>query len=443
MNRWTPYTPTDTAPWNHARVVHLHRRTVFGATADEQQRDVEADPQTAVTRILNGTVRINTPSSFDDLSDVIGNAAADSPNPDRLKAWWLYRCLFSPDPLQERLTLMWHNHFATSNLKINNLHQMKQQNETLREHSRSPFGDLLHAMLRDPALLVWLDAPANRKGQPNENLARELMELFTLGVGHYTETDVKETARALTGWTIRNGRFEERTTVHDEGEKTILKQTGTWNGAAVADILLKQSATAARLAWRLTSEFFGENVVNEEAMAELATQLQTSELDIGAAVETILRSSLFFSDANINSRICDPVSFLVGPLRSLNCSDPPPSTLLLAEWLRRIGQDLFYPPNVGGWNGGRTWLSTRTVIARTNYAAALVNGQLHNPVRVPNFARVGHDVDAVTKLACCMGVPCGSDAASRIAGEHQKLEGQEKLAAIVVSLLTQPEAHLH
>ncbi len=221
MKHWNPYTPIDAVPWNRARVVHLHRRAVFGATAAEQQRDLDEDPQAAVTRILTGTVRINTPASFDDLSDVIGSAAADSPNPDRLKAWWLYRCLFTSDPLQERLTLKWHNHFATSNLKVNNLHQMMQQNESLRKHSRSPFGVLLRAMLQDPALLVWLDAPANRKGQPNENLARELMELFTLGVGNYTETDVKESARALTGWTVRSGRFEERAAVHDDGEKTI------------------------------------------------------------------------------------------------------------------------------------------------------------------------------------------------------------------------------
>jgi uncharacterized protein (DUF1800 family) len=443
MTHWKLYTPGDTASWNLTRVVHLHRRTVFGATAAEQRRDLTDDPQNVVSRILNGTVRINTPPSFHELSDVIGNAAADSSNPDRLKAWWLYRCLFSPNPLQERLTLIWHNHFATSNLKINNLQQMKQQNETLRKHSRSPFGVLLNAMLRDPALLVWLDAPVNRKGQPNENLARELMELFTLGVGHYTETDVKETARALTGWTIRNGGFEQRPNLHDDGEKTILNETGDWTGSDVADILLKQPATAKRLAWRLTSECFGENVVSKDAIDELAAQLQSTELDIAAAVETILRSSLFFSDANINSRICDPVSFMIGPLRTLDCADPPPSTLMLAEWLRRMGQNLFYPPNVGGWNGGRTWLSTRTVIARTNYAAALVSGQLHNPVRVPELSTLegrGNDIGQVAKL---VGVQCDSDAARRISNEHQKLDGQEKMAATIVSLLMLPEAHLH
>jgi uncharacterized protein (DUF1800 family) len=338
---------------------------------------------------------------------------------------------------------MWHNHFATSNLKINNVPQMKQQNETLRKHSRSPFGVLLHAMLQDPALLFWLDAPASRKGQPNENLARELMELFTLGVGSFTENDVKEAARALTGWNVRDGRFEERATIHDAGEKTILHQTGTWNGADVADILLKQPATAERLAWRLTSEFFGENVVSDEAMAELVSHLRSTELDIAEAVEKILRSSLFFSDANINSRICDPVSFLVGPLRSLNCSDSPPSTLLLTEWLRRMGLDLFYPPNAGGWHGGRTWLSTRTVIARTNYAAALVTGRLHHPVRVPDLTANSGENNTVEKIAERLGVHCDAATASGISEEHQQLKGQEQLAAIVVSLFTLPESHLH
>lgn len=436
MQHWHLYKPDSSQPWNLARVVHLHRRIAFGATIAEQQRDLVEGPQAAVTRLLERTARQDTPAAFDELANVIGNAAADSPNPDRLKAWWLYRCLFTPDPLQERLTLMWHNHFATSNLKVGNLYQMKQQNETLRKHARAKFGDMLHAMLRDPALLVWLDAPSNRKGHPNENLARELMELFTLGVGNYTETDVKEVARSLTGWTVRKGRFEDRTDQHDDGEKTILGQTSSFNTKHIVDLLLKQSAVSKRLAWRLTSEFFGEGVVCDEAEAELAALLRDNALNIGETVETMLRSRLFFSDANINSRICDPVSFLIGPLRTLGITSPPPSTLLLADWLRRMGQDLFYPPNVGGWNGGRSWLSTRTVIARTNYAAALVKGQLRSPSQAPQLTDLcAAKADRLTTaefLATSLGIRSDDFTPTNDSPED-----------IVVSLMTRPEAHLH
>lgn len=434
MTHWKPYESSESQPWNLARVVHLHRRTVFGATVAEQQRDVTEDPQASVSRILNGTTRLGTPENFGVLSDVIGNSAADSPNPDRLKAWWLYRCLFSPDPLQERLTLMWHNHFATSNLKVNNLRQMKRQNDTLREHSRAPFGELLAAMIRDPALLFWLDAPANRREHPNENLARELLELFTLGLGSYSEQDVRETARALTGWTIRNGEFEEQPAIHDDRDKTVLDQTGNWNGGDIVDILAQTSATANRLAARLVSEFFGEKVVSADAMRELSNVLHETSLDIAATVELMLRSELFFSDANINSRVSDPVSFLIGPLRTLNCTAPPPSTLLLAEWLRRMGQELFYPPNVGGWSGGRTWLSTRTVIGRANYAAALMSGQLHNPVWKPDLESLfdEHGTSVVEFFSQVLGIT-----------SLRTINEDEDAASVVVLLMTQSVAHLH
>src|SRR5262249_27331398 len=140
----------------------------------------------------------------------------------RLQAWWIYRMIFGPDPLGEQLTLLWHNHFATSQGKVRDVVAMHAQNETLRRHARGPFRELLLAMLHDPALLRWLDAPANGKAKPNENLARELLELFTLGVGNYGETDVKEAARALTGWTVRCGRASEDVAEHDGGEVTVL-----------------------------------------------------------------------------------------------------------------------------------------------------------------------------------------------------------------------------
>ena len=201
------------------------------------------------------------PDGFAAFADRLADLALAAPEPNRLKGWWVYRMLFGPDPLTERLTLMWHDHFATSNLKVNDLALMRRQNETLRSLGRGPFGRLLHAMLRDPALLVWLDAQENTKGHPNENLARELMELFTLGIGHYSEDDVKQAARALTGWKLVDDEARFVPVRHDAGTKTILGRTGAFDADGLAGLLLEHPATSRRLAWRLCHEFFGEGAV--------------------------------------------------------------------------------------------------------------------------------------------------------------------------------------
>src|SRR5262245_53520513 len=251
-NAWAPYRPDAAAPWDLRRVAHLHRRAGFAATWAELQRDLADGPKASVDRLLSGRARRpGVPDDFERTARLIGESAAGTREPDRLKAWWLYRLLFGPDPLTERLTLMWHNHFATSNAKVNNLALMHRQNETFRRLARAPFGELLHAAVRDPALMVWLDAPSNRKGKPNENLARELMELFSLGIGPYTEADVKEAARALTGWRVDNDLFAEDADEHDGGEKTILTRRGRWKGDDLVDIVLCHPATARRIAWRL------------------------------------------------------------------------------------------------------------------------------------------------------------------------------------------------
>ena len=434
MTAWQPYKPNEAAPWNARRVVHLHRRTVFGPTWNEVQRDLADSPENAVNRILDGECRAaGVPSDFETLSELIGNSATTSRNADRIKAWWIYRCLLSPDPLRERLTLMWHSHFATSNLKVGNLQQMMAQNDTLRRHSRDSFRDLLKAMLQDPALLIWLDAPGNRKGYPNENLARELMELFTLGIGHYSEDDVKQAARALTGLTVHNGAFRLHVSRHDAEAKTVLGQTDNIDADQLTEILLKHPATAQRLAWRLTQEFFGEGVVGEAELAELVQQLQKSNLNIGTAVETILHSELFFSEANIRSRVCDPLSFLIAPLRAFEMCQRPPSTLLLANWLQRMGLDLFYPPNVGGWDGGRTWLNTRTVIARANYAAAAVHGELSQPAALRDLKT----------LAAKHGSKSYAQFVETLFAFDPGTVPTKTETETFVNLMSQPTAHLH
>jgi uncharacterized protein (DUF1800 family) len=387
----------------------MHRRAGFAATWGEIQRDLKDGPQPSIDRVLSGKSRSEgVPAEFEQTASLLLDTAHD---PGRLKAWWVYRMFFGPDPLGERLTLMWHNHFATSAAKVRDLNQMRRQNELFRSLGRKPFGELLTAVVHDPALLLWLDAPANRKEHPNENLARELMELFTLGIGHYTEKDVKEGARALTGWTVADGQFREDAAQHDAGTKTILGQTGTWKGSDFVRFVLENPATSERLAWRLCELFMGEGAVDTAGIKALAAGLREHNLDSGWAVETVLRSQAFFADSNLGNHILGPVEFVIASARALELFDAPPSTLLLADWAGRLGQELFYPPNVGGWSGGRAWINTQSMVGRANYAAALVEGSL---------SRRGEPFDA---LALAKRYGHGGDLAEVIAFYGQLLQG--------------------
>ncbi len=371
---WAPYVPDDKTPWDLPRVVHLHRRAAFAGTWGELQRDLTDGPEKAVSRLLSGTANLHAAKEFDTTSSLLFDAAVTQGEIGRLKAGWFYRFLFGPHPLHEKLTLLWHDHFATANSKVDDAGRMRRQNDTLREHAFGKFGTLLNAVVRDPALLAYLDAPTNRKGHANENLAREVMELFTVGVGNYTEADVKEAARALTGWSVDDGKFVEQPERHDTGEKTVLGTKGKLDGTQLVTLLLKQPATADRIVKKLARQFFGDSGVSADAAKQLAAGLRERDLDIAWAVGTVLKSRLFFDTANVRTRVLSPVEYVVGAARALELFDPAPSTLAMADWSARSGQDVFDPPNVGGWPVGRKWVHSRSLIARANYAAALVSG---------------------------------------------------------------------
>lgn len=465
---WPVYLPGAEAPWNLRRAVHLHRRAGFAAAWPRLQRDLGGEPQDAVTRLLAGDGGVADDSAdsadgevgadgnaaateFESTARVLADSAVSSRNDRRLKAAWIYRMLYTPDPVGERLALNWHNHFATSNRKVQDLAQMQRQNELLRGLARAPFGELLTAVVRDPAMLVWLDADRNRAGHPNENLARELLELFTLGIGHYTETDVLEAARALTGWRVLSGEFRFDRAVHDDGEKTLLGQTGPLDGDALLRVALAQPATARRVAWRLGRMLLADEVMDEPALESLAAGLRERELDVAWAVETVLRSQRFFSEANVQARIAGPPEYVVGAIRALECLAPPPSTLLLAECLTRMGQDLFYPPGVGGWDEGRAWLDAGAMVARANFAVALVEGRLAANSPRPDLAGLAERhagtaaiEEAVPWLAELLwgGAPRETtDEVVRLATRNQSDLGDPLRTAAVV-LLSRPESHV-
>lgn len=439
---WAAYSPDDKTPWDLRRVVHLHRRAAFAGTWDELHRDLTDGPEKAVGRLLDGTANLHPAKEFDATAGLLSDAAVTQGEVGRLKAGWFYRFLLGPHPLLEKLTLLWHDHFATAHAKVGDVGLMRRQNDTLRAHAAGRFAALLNAAVREPATLLYLDAPTNRKGHANENLARELMELFTLGVGHYTEADVKGAARALTGWSVEDGKFAEVKERHDDGEKAVLGAKGTFDGAQLVDLLLKQPAVADRIAMKLVRQFFGEGGVSADAAGQLAAGLRERELDVAWAVGTVLRSKLFFDEANVRTRVLGPVEYVVGAARALELFDPAPSTLAMADWSARMGQDVFDPPNVGGWPAGRKWVHSRSLIARANYAAALVTG--------PDSGRTA----AYDPAGAAKAHGFGEKPADRLTYHHRLLFGTDPAAdtrkrleplepaRMVTALLSSPEAQL-
>src|SRR5262245_51742460 len=252
---WTHYQHTSKDPRDLRKVAHLHRRASFGATWAELQRDLKDGPAASVDRLLKPRAM-----SADEkqVLDSLRQGVLDSGDADRLKAWWLYRMLYDPDSLREKLTLFWHGHFATSNRKVQSIPQMLQQNELLRQQALGPFGDLLTGIIGDAAMLVWLDGAGSKKEKPNENFGREFLELFTLGIGHYAEQDIREAARAFTGWSVdgNKGKFSDKD--HDSGNKTFLKKTGGWKAADIVRITLEQPACAEFLCRKLYRFFLNE-----------------------------------------------------------------------------------------------------------------------------------------------------------------------------------------
>jgi uncharacterized protein (DUF1800 family) len=376
---WAPFAPTSRDPWDLPRVAHLHRRAGFAASWAVLQRDLQDGPAASIERLLAGEATTSdgrSASESDTLFDGMAAQLAPSASLTRLQGIWLYRMIFTAHPLRERMTLFWHNHFATSNAKVNNPALMQRQNDLLRAHALGRFPALLGAMGRDPAMLIWLDSTANRKALPNENYAREVMELFTLGRGHYTERDVQEAARAFTGWFVQGGRFREIAAQHDGGPKTVLGHTGRFDGDAIPAILLDQPACAEFLCTKLVRAFVTEiDPVAPELVQPLAAEFRASGYDIRVPLATILRSALFHDPAVRRRRVKSPVEHAIGTVRALEIVKPTVQADALAQACARMGQALYAPPSVAGWDGGTAWANSTTMLNRTNLVLGLLSDE--------------------------------------------------------------------
>jgi uncharacterized protein (DUF1800 family) len=387
---WEPFTPSPAEPWDIARVAHLHRRAGFGATWTQIQRDRTEGFEASLGRILHGDN--NGPDGkpakeFEETLQVMEDSARRSPSLQRVVLLWLYRLMYTPFPLAEKMTLFWHNHFATSAEKVRDAIMMLEQNRTQRSLWRESFSKLLLAMLRDQAMLKWLDALENHRGDPNENLAREFLELFALGEGHYSEDDIRQVARALTGWREVSGAtgpvIRYVPAYHDDGPKTILGARGPWGDKDVVRLVCQQPAAAMHIARRLYLHFISdtEPPPTSKLLEPLAEVMRVDgDVDLSRGLERLLRSRLFYGPECRGQRIKNPVEYAVGAFRSSEAFLPDLDLAELEGHVAKMGQRLFYPPNVGGWPGGLSWLRGSTLLARANFAALFADPKCcHGP----------------------------------------------------------------
>lgn len=365
-----PYSAADPG-WTRAEAQHLLWRACGGASAAEIDRSVQDGMAATLDRICAAASSAAAEGMFGETAAMLRQSAEDSDSIAGLKAWWLYRMTSGPDPLTEMMTLFWHNLFATSNVKVRSTKHMAAQNDSFRRHATGDFKALLGEMARDVAMLIWLDGNANRLRSPNENFAREVMELFTLGQGNYTEADIREAARAFTGWHVRNDRFWFNRLQHDTGSKTVFGKSGNFDGDDVLRLCLAQEACPRFLGLRLLQEFVMPHPP-AEAVAAVAASIRAHDYQMRPVLREVFGSTLFFSAQARRSLLKSPVRFVLGACRALEVR---PNLQAAARLIAALGQDLFQPPTVKGWEGGRLWITSATMLQRANFAAALADSE--------------------------------------------------------------------
>ena len=408
------YQPSASNPWDRVKAAHLLNRAGFGSTPEEVTRVAAMRPEAAVEELL---AYEHVPETFPavDYGQIrqmflellrLRQSRADEATLRRaaqqlnranllkfqdVRTNWLRRMIETRRPLQEKMVLFWHGHLVSGLPETRVAEHMGIQLELFRRLATGNFKELVLAISRDPAMLSYLDNNSNRKGKPNENYARELLELFTMGIGNYTEQDVKEAARAFTGWTLVGNEFAFRRNEHDEGLKTFLGRTGNWDGADIVDIVFQQPATARFLPRRLW-EFFGYLSPEESLVEDLAQAFRSVRWEIKPILRMIFLSEGFYSERAIRTQIKSPTQLVVGAIR-LTGAEVPDEVLIRTMDL--MGQILLYPPNVGGWPKGQGWINTATVLVRYNFSGLLLNGAMPGVRRLRGSpARVDGLVDA-------------------------------------------------
>ena len=352
------------------RVAHLLRRAGFSATPGELDRYL-AMGTAGATKALVDYQQISNAALEGALPAVDPSGGRSAATVAAIQGWWLQRMVETARPLEEKMTLFWHG-LLTSGLDKAGPAQMFAQNQLFRKMAMSNFDDLLKAISKDPAMMIYLDTETNRKGKPNENYARELMELFTTGISHYTEDDVRESARAFTGWTLQGTAQRRLATdsvfvrrLHDDGLKTFMGRTGNLTGDDIVDMLVPLRATAERLTARLFS-FFAYPNPEPEIVHHLADTFQKNRYNVGAVVREIFAMDAFYSPKAYRALVKSPAELVAQTLKATGADAK--GYIAAATAMASMGQLLFYPPNVAGWPGGSSWINSSTLLTRINLA---------------------------------------------------------------------------
>ncbi|MBV9645093.1 MAG: DUF1800 domain-containing protein, partial [Verrucomicrobia bacterium] len=358
--------------WDFDAAAHLLVRAGFGGDPSEIQKTLALGPEKAVDSMVNAPPESYppptwaTPNDGSELRAQVQEAATPADKEAAIRVlqqkfiaemkdltrWWVIRMVNTPSPLLEKMTLFWHGHFATSGQKVRPAYKMWRQNETFRQNALGNFSSLVKAVSRDPAMMIWLDIVQSKKESPNENFGREVMELFTLGEGHYTESDVKAAARAFTGYRInqqeQSFRFAEGQ--FDPGLKTFLGRTGPWDGDQILDIIVSQPQCARFIGAKIW-KFFAYDDPHPKLLDAIASEFRNAHYELRPLMKTLFLSEEFYSSRARNSQIKCPVQLIVQALRTMPVALP--DSDLFAFAFRQMGQVPFFPPNVKGWDGGK------------------------------------------------------------------------------------------
>ncbi|MFO1322309.1 MAG: DUF1800 domain-containing protein [Burkholderiales bacterium] len=407
--------PLPATEWNRARAAHLLERAGFGGTPEDVDALAALTPREAVRRLVyfEGVPEVALPAFdhsgvFDegldafppsrpattDLAKAKGEALGVKVKPSgnrrmqpvvnkffywlrasrlethRVAQWWANRMLTSPRPFEEKMALFWHGHFATTEEKVRDYRKMLKQLELFQREGRGNFRSLLIGAAQDPAMLAFLDAGVNVKGAPNENFAREIMELFSMGVGNYSERDIREAARAFTGWNFQGLEFRKNDDKHDDTEKSVLGRTGRFDGVDVIDIILDQPVTAEYIAGKLY-RFFVRTDLDPALRKQLGNVLRENRYEIAPFMETLLLSRDFYAPESVATRIKSPVELVVTTYKKLGVKELPGAPDF-NEVTGALGQRLMYPPTVAGWAQGRSWITPGLLLERGNFALDVV-----------------------------------------------------------------------
>jgi len=357
------FAPTMDRPFDDRRVAHLLRRAGFGPTPQTIKRFSGKPPAEAIGWLFDYSTDTDPLNErLEDLQGLITFKKIDTE-----QEWCLFRMVYSPQPLQEKMALFWHNHFATSAAKVDQVNLMHIQMELFRKMGLGNFRDLLVAVSRDPAMLVWLDGRGSKKGKPNENFAREVMELFALGVGNYTEQDVQELSRAFTGWNINGSKGAFNPKSFDETPKTVFGKTGPLDAEGAIDLILSQPSAPKHLAHKMLKEFVHPHPTQEQ-INHYAGRLIDTKWNIKTTMREMLSSEMFFSDWAYRSKIKSPIELVIGATVAVGGKA---NMEFLRKTTTALGQAILFPPNVKGWDGQEVWINSTTVLMRFNFGLSL------------------------------------------------------------------------